>query len=240
MSAFARLHARLREKEENAGARPVIYVAIGDSVTQGCMEEGAVEHERVYHQLLRLRVAKRYPASVFNVINSGVSGDSVARSRSRWQRDVVCYKPDLVTIKFGLNDAHGGVKGIEAYIGAIRDLVRLIKEETEADILLITPSMMMKRENERISAGHRHHIPAFTALYEAGHLLRYVEALRAFASASGLPLLDVYAMWERMEADGTDIHDRLSNGINHPDRMFHEQFAEALEQALFAGDGRAE
>lgn len=240
MYEFTRLYGRLQEKADNPAARPVIYVAIGDSVTQGCMEDGVVEHEQVYHQLLRLRVAKRYPSSIFNVINSGVSGDSVSRSRGRWQQDVLCYNPDLVTIKFGLNDAHGGVKGIEAYIGAIRDLVRLVKEETEADILLITPSMMMKRENGLISPGHEHHIPTFKALYEAGHLLRYVEALRAFASASGLPLLDVYAMWEKMEADGVDIHTRLSNGINHPDRLFHEQFAEALEEALFAGATRSD
>lgn len=240
MYEFTRLYGRLQEKADNPAARPVIYVAIGDSVTQGCCEDGAIEHEQVYHQLLRLRVAKRYPNSIFNVINSGVSGDSAARSRGRWERDVLCYKPDLVTIKFGLNDAHGGVKGIEPYIGAIRDLVRQIKERTEAEILLITPSMMMKRENEFISAGHQHHIPTFKALYEAGHLIRYVEALRAFASAAGLPLLDVYAMWEKMEADGVDIHTRLSNGINHPDRQFHQQFAEALEEALFAGAVRTD
>lgn len=239
MYDFTRLYARLKEKADNPAARPVIYVAIGDSVTQGCMEHDKVEHERVYHQLLRLRVAKRYPISIFNVINSGVSGDSAARSRDRWQRDVLCYNPDLVTIKFGLNDAHGGTAGIEAYIGAIRDLVRLVKERTEADILLITPSMMMKRNNERISESHQHHIPAFIRVYEAGYLRQYVDAVRSFAADSGLPLLDVYAMWEKMEADGVDIHTRLANGINHPDPLFHEQFAEALEETLFAGDARS-
>lgn len=234
MYAFKRLQVRLQEKADNPAARPTIYVAMGDSVTQGCMEDGIVEHERVYHQLLRKRVANRYPVSIFNVINSGVSGDSAARSRVRWQHDVLCYQPDLVTIKFGLNDAHGGEQGLEAYLGAIDDLVRLIRDQTQAEILLLTPSMMMKRENDRISDGHLHHIPTFKRLHEAGHLLRYVEALRAFAADKGLPLLDVYAMWEAMEAEGVDIHSRLSNGINHPDALFHEQLAEALERALFA------
>lgn len=234
MHEFKRLHDRLLEKAANPAARPAIYVAIGDSVTQGCMEDGVVEHERVYHQLLRLRVAKRYPLSIFNVINSGVSGDTAARSRARWEHDVFTYQPDLVTIKFGLNDAHGGEKGLEPYIGAIRDLVGQLKERTQADILLMTPSMMMKRDNDRICADHQRHIGPFTKLYEDGHLFRYVEAVRAFAAESGLPLLDVYAMWERMEADGIDIHTRLSNGINHPDPEFHVQLAEALESVLFA------
>lgn len=229
---FERLRARLKEKSDNAAARPVIYTAIGDSVTQGAMEDGVIEHERVYHQLLRLRVSKRYPNSIMNIINSGVGGSTAAQSRNRWQRDVLDFKPDLVTIKFGLNDAHGGISGLEPYIGAIRDLVGLVKEQTEADILLMTPSMMMKRDNERISAGHRRHVAPFTALYEAGHLPRYVEALRAFAADNGLPLLDIYAMWEQMEADGVDIHTRLSNGINHPDREFHETMAAALEETL--------
>lgn len=234
MYDFQRLRDKLRQKEENPAARPALYVAMGDSVTQGIMEDGVSEHERLYHQLLRKRVLKRYPNSVFNVVNSGVSGDTAVNSRARWDHDVICYRPDLVTIKFGLNDSHGGEAGVAPYIGAIRDLVRLIQSETEAEIVLMTPSMMMKQDNPNISEGHRRHIPVFRKAYEDGHLLRYVEAVRAFAAESGLPLLDVYAMWERMEAEGVDIHTRLSNGINHPDRQFHEQLAEALESLLFA------
>ncbi|MDF2722597.1 MAG: hypothetical protein K0Q59_2272 [Paenibacillus sp.] len=233
MHPFARLHQRMQEKAEKGAARAVIYVAIGDSVTQGCFENGVLDQEQVYHHQLWRRLAKRYPKSTMSVINSGVGGDTAARSRERWERDVLCYKPDLVTIKFGLNDAHGGIDGVERYSAAIRDLVAQLKERTEADILLITPSMMMKHNNARISAGHQQLIPQFTALYEAGHLQRYVEAMRAIAAEQGLPLLDVYAMWEQMEADGVDIHDRLSNGINHPDRDFHAEFAEALERILF-------
>ncbi|PYI56537.1 SGNH/GDSL hydrolase family protein [Paenibacillus flagellatus] len=236
MHDFRRWRDRLREKADNPAARPALYVAIGDSVTHGIMEGEVLEHERVYHQLLRKRIAKRYPNSVLNVINSGVSGDTAHRSRERWAHDVICYKPDLVTIKFGLNDAHGGEEGVKPYIAAIRDLVRLIRNETDAELLLMTPSMMMKRDNAFISEEHRRHVPTFLKVYEEGHLLRYVEALRSFAASDGLPLLDVYAMWERMEAEGVDIHTRLSNGINHPDRQFHEELAEALEAFLFAGD----
>lgn len=238
MHNFERLRARLREKADNPAARPALYVAIGDSVTQGCMQDGVIEHERVYHQLLRKRVAAAYPLSIFNVINSGVSGDTAGRSRGRWEHDVLCYRPDLVTIKFGLNDAHGGEQGLAGYIGAIGDLVGRVRTETEADILLLTPSMMMKRDNPFISAGHQKHIPTFTRLYEDGHLPQYVEALRTFAADNGLPLLDVYAMWEQMEAEGIDIHTRLSNGINHPDPLFHEQLAEALAEVLLQPNGK--
>ena len=234
MPGFERFRMRLQEKADRPAARPVTYVALGDSVTQGCMEEGVVEHERVYHQLLRKRIAERYPASILNVINAGVAGDTAVRSRERWDRDVIRYQPDLITIKFGHNDAHGGEQGLADFIGAIGDLVSLIRTNTEADLLLLTPIMMMKRDNPRISPKHRHLVPAFLKLHEEGHLRMYVEALRSFARDTGLPLLDVYAMWEQMEQAGEDIHNRLANGINHPDRSFHERLAEALELKLFA------
>lgn len=234
MDDFTKLQARLQEKATNPAARPAIYVAIGDSVTQGCMEEGVVEHERVYHQLLRKRVAKRYPISILNVINSGVSGDTAHRSRARWQHDVLIYKPDLVTICFGLNDAHAGDAGLDNYIGAIRDLIRQVKEQTEAEVLLFTPPMMMKHDNPRIADVHRHHVANFTRVYENGNLYRYVQALRAMAQEEDVALLDIYAMWEEMEKQGIDIHEMLSNGINHPTADFHERMAEALEQKLFA------
>lgn len=233
MHSFARFHQRLQEKGSNMAARPVIYTAIGDSVTQGAMEEGVIEHQQVYHQLLRLRIAKHYPNSIVNVINAGVGGETAEQSRKRWERDVIHYQPDLVTIKFGLNDAHGGEAGLGLYIDAISDLVHLIKKETESDILLLTPSMMMKKDNPRISEGHQHHIPRFIKLYEEEHLIRYVQALRQFAAQHAIPLLDVYAMWEKMDKKGIDIHNRLANGINHPDRPFHHELAAELEKMLF-------
>ncbi len=233
MHMFERFHRRLQEKNDNYGAKAVTYVAIGDSVTQGAVEDGIIEHEQVYHQLLRSRIFKRYPSTIVNVINSGVIGDTAVASKSRWQRDVLSYQPDLVTIKFGLNDAHSGEAGIAPYIEAIEELVGRIREETESDILLLTPSMMMKRDNPGIAPNHRMLVPDFIRLYQQGNLSRYVEAVRSFAARNSLPLLDVYAMWEDMEARGIDIHERLGNGINHPDRLFHHELADRLEQMLF-------
>lgn len=98
MNEFQRLHERLQEKAADVRKRAVVYAALGDSVTQGCMQGGEFEYERLYHQVLKRAVERRYPGTVFNVINSGVAGDTARRSRKRWERDVLMYKPDLVTI----------------------------------------------------------------------------------------------------------------------------------------------
>lgn len=143
MSAFARFRQRLKEKADDVRARPVTYVAFGDSVTQGCMEYATIEHERVYHNLLKNRIVKRYPTTVLNVINSGVSGDTAVKSEPRWQRDLIAYHPDLVTIGFGVNDCHAGEAGLKIYLEKMDALVRTVKRDTEADLLLLTPNMMM-------------------------------------------------------------------------------------------------
>ncbi|MFD0714489.1 SGNH/GDSL hydrolase family protein [Paenibacillus sp. GCM10027626] len=234
MKPFLRLRKRLREKAQDARERAVTYVALGDSVTQGCMQAGVLEYERVYHQVLWRGTHRRYPGTVFNVINSGVGGDTLQASRSRWERDVLHYKPDLVTICFGHNDAHGGMDGIGPFVRELGDLVRRIRTETEAEILLMTPCMMMNRDNDRIAEEHKPLVPAFLKLAEEGVLSRYVEALKQFALREDIPLFDTYAMWEDMERGGMDITSRLSNGINHPDAEFHLEWGKALEEILLA------
>lgn len=232
MKQFERLNGRLREKADDAGARAVVYVAVGDSVTQGCMRSAEFEYERVYHQTARRMMERRYPGTVVNTINSGVGGDTAEGSRSRWDRDVLMYRPDLVTICFGHNDVHAGEAGRGPFILAVGDLIRCVRSTTDADIALLTPCMMMKRDNGRIAEMHRPLVGQFVKLAEEGHLAAYHASLLELAEIEGIPCLDVYAMWESMELAGIDIHDRLANGINHPDADFHEQLGVALGKLL--------
>ncbi|WP_221469036.1 SGNH/GDSL hydrolase family protein [Cohnella nanjingensis] len=228
------MHERLREKAADARERAVVYVAMGDSVTQGCMQDGVVEYERVYHQVLKRAIERRYPGTVLNVVNSGVGGDTAEQSRSRWERDVLMYKPDLVTICFGHNDAHGRMAGVAPFVRALADSVGRVCAETEADLLLMTPCMMMKQDNDRVAEAHKPLVADFIKLAKDGILPLYVDAVRQFAAERDIPLLDPYAMWEQMERDGIDIHARLSNGINHPDPEFHAAWGKAMEDYMFS------
>jgi len=233
MSEFRRFRDRLLEKSADVSARPVVYVAFGDSVTQGCMEYATIEHDQVYHNLLKRSVERLYPTTIFSVINSGVSGDTASGSRSRWQRDLFMYQPDFVTIGFGVNDAHEGEAGLKLYVESLRELIELIRTRTEANVLLITPSMMMKADNANIDERDRPHIPRFLETAQAGYLPIYVEALKTLASQEQVACLDQYDRWTQLEQQGIDIHMRLVNGINHPDRAFHQDLADLIEAKLF-------
>jgi len=238
MSSFTKFRERLLEKAKDANKRAVTYVAIGDSVTQGCMEVDVYEYTDIYHQVFRRAVEQQFPGTVINVINSGVGGDTIEASRPRWERDVLLYKPDLVTICFGHNDAHHGREGVADFIKGISDLLDRIQAETEAEVLLITPCMMMKEVNTRISEKHQVHIPAFVKLAEEEILGLYVSALRQLAEERNLPCLDVYAIWEQMEQEGQDIHALLSNGINHPVAAFHRRWGQFMTDKVI-GEARS-
>ncbi|QGQ99469.1 hypothetical protein EHS13_33725 [Paenibacillus psychroresistens] len=232
MGFFERLHSRLVEKSLDLRARAVTYVAFGDSITHGGMEYGVHEHIQLYHQLLKSKIVERYPLTLINVINSGVGGDSAVNALSRLERDVLMYKPDLVTIMFGANDAHGGEAGLPAYAAAIHQMITAIRTQTAAEIIILTPPMMAQKDNPLIHDAHREKLSSFFETELRGFTRLYVEALHKIANEEALPILDVYAMWEQMEQAGVDIHQRFANGLNHPDREFHAELASSLYTKL--------
>jgi acyl-CoA thioesterase-1 len=76
--------------------------------------------------------------------------------------------------------------------------------------------------------------PQFLKTAEAGHLEMYVNTLRQLAVEEQVTCLDLYLLWEQMEKSGIDIHTRLANGINHPDRDFHHVIANSMEKKIFS------
>jgi acyl-CoA thioesterase-1 len=229
MNLFKRLQQRLIEKAQDVRARPIIYVAFGDSVTQGCMEYGVIEYEKVYHSVIKQKIEAAYPGTIISVINSGVSGDTAHKSRDRWHRDLLHFKPDFVTVAFGTNDCHKGESGIHEYIAAMSELIHVVESQTEADLLLLTPTnMLMSKVTERIDPRDEVYMPHFLKTADEGYLQQYSDALKMLLVDRGVPYVDVYAVWEQMVIEGLDINERLVNGLNHPDRAFHLQIADLI------------
>lgn len=230
---FQNLHNRLHENSNNPSARPVIYTALGDSFTQGAFGHNEFNQTYTYHERLREKVILRHPHSVFNVINAGVGGETMILSRSRWDRDILSFKPDLITICFGLNDCSSGIEGLPSFRDTYEEFIHRVRKESGADLLMMTAPMMMKHRNPYIANVHQELIPAFERVYKEGYLHLYNKEVRKLATENSIPLFDVYRMWEDMERAHIDIHTRLSNGINHPDPAFHEELAAKLDKFIF-------
>ncbi|MFC6316104.1 SGNH/GDSL hydrolase family protein [Lapidilactobacillus achengensis] len=57
-----------------------------------------------YVSLINAALVALYPEYRIKVINKGVNGDDILKLAARWQKDVVAFQPDYVSILIGVND----------------------------------------------------------------------------------------------------------------------------------------
>jgi len=225
-------HQRIHDKKADPRQPPALLIAFGDSVTQGCMECGVIDHAHVYHHLLKQMLESAHPQTTFSVLNAGVEGDSASGAICRLHRDVIRHDPDLVLVGFCLNDAMKGIEGIEEYSTSLKTVLNRIMSETSADIILLTPNFMASRITNRINEKHIQYAKDMLACQNEGILAAYVRVLRNIGSSMNIPVADVYTEWERMAANGVDTTDFLSNGLNHPDISGQSLIAETIWQCI--------
>jgi lysophospholipase L1-like esterase len=179
-------------------------------VTAGWLEHGVLDSDAAYPSLFRQRLASLYPHAMISVINSGLGGDGTEGILSRLESDCLQYRPQLVTICAGLNDARKGKEGIPSFSERLTEIIRRTQAESDADIILITP-------NTRGDA-----------LQDDGTLTEYIRAIRAVARTTNVALADVHAVYQGAIRMGASPADLLSNRVSHPTREGHQIFANAL------------
>lgn len=115
---------------DNKAAGGVTLAFLGDSVTSGCFAlyrnpDGTLgtffDQMHVYHQYLKQILHVLYPNVPINIINAGISSNTAQDGLRRLERDVLCHRPDLAVVCFGLNDTTNGPEGIGAYEAALRE-----------------------------------------------------------------------------------------------------------------------
>ncbi len=230
-----RLFQRIHEKAENVAAPPVLIAAFGDSVTQGVMEHRMLDGQGVFHRLLQTKLENFYPTTTFSTLNAGVSGDSAVRALDRLDRDVIRHDPDLVLVAFGLNDSLDGRKALPQFDSAIRQIVLRVRQQTEADLILVTPPFMARCKGHRIHVEHEAMAERIIQTQNEGILGLYAEAIRKIAMDSAIGLADVHAEWQRLSATGLDTDTWLINGLNHPDARGHHLAGELIFQVILQG-----
>jgi acyl-CoA thioesterase I len=129
-----------RAARRMAARQPIKIVAIGSSSTYG---EGASSPAWSYPSRLRLELAYRFPALNITVVNRGVNGDNDYDKRSRFERDVIAERPDIVLWQLGTNSMlHGNP--LEKHSAVLQGGVDHLRKATDADIILIDPQYAPK------------------------------------------------------------------------------------------------
>lgn len=166
-----------------------------------------------YVERFRAKLIDLFEETSLTILNSGIAGDTLLGMRDRLKRDVLCHMPDLVTINGSLNwNVQDG--DADVYGKILTDVVRRIRQDTDADIILMTPNAT--------SPG----------LFNGGKpdesLPLRAEAIRKVAIEERTSLCDTYAIWQQYIQAGYPVEELLANGINHPTVTGHEAYAMML------------
>lgn len=233
---FPRLSLRMAEKVAVPSSPPVLLAHLGDSFTQGYFEKGVLDAPASWPHQLWLDLSARHPAVTFASMNFGVGGESIVGGRARLGQ-ILPHRPDLITVGFGLNDAIQGMDGLAAFKENFEFVLKTFMDAGFCEVLPLTPTPMVSRENNRVHPEHRAMglVEKFIALVNGGVVAAYTDAIREVAMGLKLPLGDLTALWQSWQAQGVDPTDRLSNGLNHPDRPSHKAMAAYLGQLLSGG-----
>lgn len=164
-----------------------------------------------YLEKFRELLLDQFELTSVSTINAGIAGDHLLSMIARADRDVVRYQPDLVLINGVLN--WGLNLGTTAqYKEYLRGLVRKLQQETDADIVLVTPNGDLPNPPPPQGEGTPDR----------------VEAVRQVAWEEGVCLADTYAVWERARELGCPWEELLCNGVNHPSVEGHLVYAITL------------
>ncbi len=191
---------------------PVVWLITGDSITHGALHTHGYrsypEHfaERVRWEMRRMRDV---------VINTGISGDTVPGLAKDLDHRVLQFKPTVVSIMMGMNDANAGVEGREAFRAAYIKLVDRLRDETNVLILLHTPN------------------PITAAATRKSDLPAYARIVREVAQDRGVALCDQNKIWrDHVRRRKSDLNYLLDDGTIHPNGYGHVLFTHSLCKTL--------
>lgn len=118
----------------------------GDSITD--MKWGRNEQDRNHYLghsfvfLLAARLGVELPEARLDFYNRGVSGNTVADLRKRWDTDAIAMKPDVLTILVGANDVGHGVPPAD-YAADYRHLLEASRAANpELRLVLLDPFVL--------------------------------------------------------------------------------------------------
>ena len=147
---------------------------IGDSITDaGRLEAAYRPFGYGYVHFVAYRLLARYPEYNLDIINTGISGDTIRDLNYRWERDCLSHKPDILSVLIGINDVFRQYTGelntavlLDEYQLTYERLLSLVKEKYNCRLILMEPFIFCDDKTN----------PAYKSLQQ------YIHAVRALAA----------------------------------------------------------
>jgi len=196
-------------------------VFIGDSITDADRFEPAYRPFGYgYVHFVAYRLLAKYPESKINVINTGISGDTIRDLNYRWKKDCLSHKPDILSILIGINDVFRQYTGrpdaavlLDEYQLTYERLLSLVKEKYNCRLILMEPFMFC---NDKTN-------PAYKSL------LQYINAVRALAEEFVAVLVPLQELIDKKIKQVPP--EKFSDDMVHPYVWAHAWIAECWLEA---------
>ena len=169
---------------------------------------------RGFLDFLAEMLRKAYPESRFRIVNSGIPGDTAEGGLHRLRADVLDHNPDCVLIQFALNDAFCGY-GVERFGQYIQRMVEEIREDGDAEIVLVTSSYVGNNRETRFVED-------------------FYRELENLAAVNGLPLARVHSYWKKRIGEDVEFRTLVQADLVHPTTAGYKLMAEAVMQLFEA------
>lgn len=206
----------------------------GDSLTHGAFESDSeglhsvFDYEAVYHNVLRQRMNRLYPAIPVSIINAGIGGEKASDALVRLERDVVMHRPNVTVVCFGLNDVGSGY---DRYIQSLKTIFRAL-QAGGLECIFMSPNMFNTYIAEHTNRQLLDYAAVAAGYQNSGETDRYICGAMQAAADMGVPVADCYSRWKAAASAGIDTTAWLCNGINHPSREKHRLFADELLKTM--------
>ena len=134
-------------------------VFIGDSITDADRDLPAYRPFGFgYVHFVANTLLSKYPQLKLNILNTGISGNTVRDLKNRWQEDCIKLKPDVLSVLVGVNDVARRYAEPEKLPKAVyedeyeltyRQLLSQAKQRLNCQLILMEPFMFCNdAENE--------------------------------------------------------------------------------------------
>jgi lysophospholipase L1-like esterase len=196
-------------------------VFIGDSITDADRLDPAYRSFGYgYVHFVAYRLLAKYPEYNLNIINTGISGDTIRDLNNRWEKDCLSHKPDILSVLIGINDVFRQYTGtldtavfLDEYQLTYERLLSLVKEKYNCRLILIEPFMFCDDKTN----------PAYKTLQQ------YIHAVRALAEEFDAVLVPLQ---ELIDIKITKVSpEKFSDDMVHPYVWAHAWIAQQWFEA---------
>ncbi len=215
------------------GERVVFF---GDSITQ----------QGQYVAYVHAYLLTRFPKLAVEIINHGISSETLSgtsepdhdpprpHALARFARDVAAWQPDVVVACFGMNDGNYHPLDEERfakYREGVRRLCTLVREETQARLVLLTPPPFDPYRRTASDPQARTFGYKFPAVDYDDVLATYSRWLMRLGAETGGPqVVDIHSAIHRIVAERRkkEVSFTVSPDAVHPNATGHWLMAQEL------------